>query len=371
MRYNVGNNFVFLQSRKGEEKQNTNIMIMNRLAIFRRVATLLFLMLTSVTLWGQETPSYYSLNSCKIVGVNDYYNYTGSNIDVEFSVLWDYNDGVTEDDELTKDAYTYHFVYDNGETVTSVTTVNEKGFYRLVVTGTEHEGGYGGTLTKDFYVLDVSEYTLSGDGTADTPYLIEDESDWIALATHPSYWSANTKYIKLNADVTVGSRVDNNITRSGLMVGTSGNPFKGHFIGGYDDENEKYYTLTFYYTGHGIEGVPVAPFQYTNGAQFKEFNVAGEIKKYVYGSAGLIGHNVNTTKVDDVVVDLFINCGTWDGSSSVWSHRCGGFAVDGSGVEFTNCVYQGKLFTVVDDRNGGFCGKGSAKTKFKNCLFRP
>ena len=334
---------------------------MKWLTNFKSFIFALFFTTIGVISWGQS--SYCPMNSCEIRGVNDYYPHTGSSITINYTVYDPYYDYELE--ETTE--YTKQFV--NKATNEVVTSISEVGNYILYVTGTESVGGYSGVISKEFCVINAGLYTLGEPGTEAEPYIIDSEDDWIALAIHPEYWTAD-KYVKLDANVTVGESIDGVIVRNGLMVGTSENPFRGHFIGAYDTEN-KYFTLTFYYNDHGNEGVPVAPFRYTNAAEFKNFKVAGEIKKYVYGSAGLIGHNTGATKVEEVIVGLNINCGNWDGESTIWSHRCGGFAVDGSGAEFKKCIYNGEIQTVIEDRNGGFCGKGTAQTSFNKCLYNP
>lgn len=335
---------------------------MKRLTNLKKFTLALVFALIGVISWGQS--SYWPMNSCEIRGVNDYYSYTGSSITVNYTVYDTYSGY-----ELTEiDEYTKQFV--NKATNEIVTSISEVGNYILLITGAESEGGYSGVISKEFCVIDTKLYNLSEEGTEIDPYIIENENDWIALAIHPEYWDAE-KYVKLAGNVTVGESIDGIIVRNGLMVGTSDNPFKGIFIGDHDNIENKYYTLTFYYNDHGNEGIPVAPFQYTNAAEFKNFKVAGEIKKYVYGSAGLIGHNTGATKVEEVIVGLNINCGDWDGKSTIWSHRCGGFAVDGSGAEFKKCIYNGEIQTVIEDRNGGFCGKGTAQTSFNSCLYNP
>lgn len=332
---------------------------MKRLTNFKNFTLALVFTAISVISWGQTECT--SLNDCVIKGVSDYYNLDDNNpISVTFTVLWANFEEYTLIAGADKH-YTYSFFDKDGNSVNN--PIANEGFYRLIITGTEvvdeNDACYTGTITKDFYVIKPSDHTLEETGEQSNPYIINDESDWWALATHPEYQASN-KFVKLNQNLTLGAISGENITKSGLMIES----FKGHFDG-------DGHTLTFYYTGQGEEDVPVAPFQYTDNASFSNLIVNGEIKKYVYGSAGLIGHNTGATKVEEVIVGLNINCGNWDGKSTIWSHRCGGFAVDGSGAEFKKCIYNGEIQTVIEDRNGGFCGKGSAKTSFTNCLFYP
>ena len=46
-----------------------------------------------------------------------------------------------------------------------------------------------------------------------------------------------------------------------------------------------------------------------------------------------------------------------------------GFAIDGAGISFTGCIFDGKI--TAGSNSGGFCATGDAQTKFTDCLFAP
>lgn len=317
---------------------------MKNLAIFRRVATLLFLMLTSVTLWGQ---SYIYTNWFKINGISDYYDFTGEVIPVSFSFLWYYDEVVDPDD------YTYQY-YKNGVAITSSEIIDEA-CYKLTITA-KAGSDYAGSVSQDFYV--IKSHPLSGTGESGNPYIIDDEEDWIEFATHSTYWGSD-KHVKLDGHITVGE-VDGsgNITRNALMVGDATHPFMGTFDGNND-------TLTFYYK---FAPAFTAPFRYTDGATIENIVTNGAIVTYFGMDAGLIGVNTRTsgknTTVHNVVVGVDLLC-----NDELWENEGGGFAVIGKGISFNTCVYNGKMAGANYD--GGFCGKGDDYTSFIDCVFNP
>ena len=307
---------------------------------------LTLMMIATAMSWGQV-----NLEDCTItINNNVAYLYTGTPIT---SIAYVVNNGTTPITEGYN--VSYKDSEDNDVTIGDGIGV---GKYTLTITG--NDALHTGTKSKNFYVLNASG----------SNYTIASEADWSLLANSCSDgYSYSSKTVKLTSDIVVGTKDGEVVTRSGLMVGSLDNPFTGTFDG-YQNDSDKFHKLTFYYNEAGEDGVPVAPFQYTNNAIIKNLKVDGEIHKHIYGAAGLIGHNTGaSTKVNDVLVEMFIDK-YYDGDE-VWTYRSGGFAVDGSGVGFENCVYRGKLLTVIDDRNGGFCGLGSDKTSFKNCLFDP
>lgn len=252
-------------------------------------------------------------------GLQDSYAYTGSDIDVEYNVYFD------GDMVFSPDSYT---------AAISPATVHDMGTYTLTISG-NNSADYYGSYSKSFYV------GIAGSGTEDNPYILANDGDWSMFANeayHDTYWASGT-YVDLNANISVSE-----------MVGTSQNPFCGIFNG-----NNK--TITFNYT----ENTPAntAPFRYTNGATIKKLTVNGNITTNNNGAAGLIGNNTGSTTVQDVKVSSNIN----------GKQNCGGFAIDGTGVSFTRCVYDGQI--IAETNSGGFCGTGDNSTALGNCIFKP
>ena len=191
---------------------------------------------------------------------------------------------------------------------------------------------------------------LSGSGTEGDPYQITSVADWNIFANEANaatYWASGV-YIKLS------DTWDNSSDEVSTMVGTSSNKYSGIF-----DGNGK--TLTFTKLYSGVEDNPIAPFLYVNGATIRNLTVDGEISTMVDGAAGLIGYNTGTTTVQHVKVSADIYAEN--------RQNCGGFAIDGTGVSFTSCVYNGTIQT--SGHSGGFCGLGASSTNFTNCIFIP
>ena len=201
------------------------------------------------------------------------------------------------------------------------------------------------------------EPTLTGAGTAENPYEIGSSTDWANFA----YWISNgnnaDKYYKLTANIQSGAGVSNDVSTNGIMVGTKTHPFSGIFDG-------DGYNLVFYYKHEGDDADTIAPFKYTNNATINNLNVSGGlVKSESYGVAGLIGCNLGeeTTTVNNVTVGISIY------SEGEYS---GGFAVYGSNVTFTDCIYNGS-FGSYGWYAGGFCGYGDKTTKLNGCLYNP
>ena len=205
------------------------------------------------------------------------------------------------------------------------------------------------------------------------PYVVASAEDWGKLATDvASGYSYEGKVIKLTADI---GTIENPIT---TMVGVwhenadNRKPFEGHFSG---KDGDDIHIITFIKETEGnVDNPnPIALFQNTHHATFSDLIIAGRITTHYDNAAGLIGINTRNndtdkTSVENVINGIFIDCYFNDDDEKGPTH-CGGFAVDGSGVEFNNCVYNGKF--EAWDKSGGFCGKGSNKTKLRNSLFNP
>ena len=274
----------------------------------------------------------YKYIDVEFVGLQETYSYTGGNIydDIVYTVTFDGN--VVNLGE----AYTAKI---NNSPVPTV--VQEMGTYTLTITGVHDNGtdaDYYGSISTEFSV------GISGEGTKDKPYILRSSADWNMFADvshHEQFWASGV-YALLSTSINVST-----------MVGTTEHPYCGSFDG-FD------YTLTLDYTENTPENA--APFRYTNGATIKDLTVGGNITTEHNGAAGLIGiNNERKTTVQNVGVVVNI--------SASGQENCGGFAVDGSGVEFKNCVYKGII--IAGNNSGGFCGIGSSETTFTNCLFVP
>ena len=113
-----------------------------------------------------------------------------------------------------------------------------------------------------------------GTGTAEDPYLIESEFDWVyvfvAKINNPdSYPSFCDKYYKLTADITVSYMVGMGVTNQSTAENMRA--FKGTF-----DGNNHTITLNLNVTKYDSD-TPTAPFAALDGATIKNLNVAGSI----------------------------------------------------------------------------------------------
>ena len=196
--------------------------------------------------------------------------------------------------------------------------------------------------------------TLSGLGTEGNPYLISNDDQWITFAYNVNNGTSyNGEFVKLDADISAST-----------MVGTSDNKFKGTFLGDGD------YTLTF---THGtaqsaFDEQYCAPFRYTDGATIQNLKVEGYIYTAKKFGAGLIAHNYGTTNITNCHVSTVIH------SSVGGDGTHGGFiALPEGNVNFSNCVYDGRMFTSSGtDLCGGFIGWGDNKTfNITNSLYAP
>ena len=317
---------------------------MKNLAIFRRVATLLFLMLTSVTLWGQEPEEPIKL--WQIDGVKNFYLYTNSEISLSYTV-WDDNNHEVDYNHITA------VVTDDNSSL--VSQIKDKGKYTLTVTGDGEY--YSGTVSVEFYVWDT---TLNGGGTEESPYMINNEDDWIKLCaslylTNDDGVNPSTdKFYKLGANISVETMVGKNYNAI---------PFRGTLDGSND-------TITFNKGSKDkkFDEAYCAPFRYTCGAKIHDLTVVGNIYTKAGGAAGLIGYNDNyyvaggNTNIENVVVGVnIIN------TDDVFYDA--GVVAYGLGVRFTNCVYNGILESF--SWGGGFTPYGDENTHVERCLFNP
>ena len=195
---------------------------------------------------------------------------------------------------------------------------------------------------------------LSGHGTEGDPYLISNDDQWITFAYYVNNGTSyNGEFVKLDANISAST-----------MVGTSDNKFKGTFLGDGD------YTLTFTHgTAQSAFGEQYcAPFRYTDGATIQNLKVEGYIYTSQKYAAGLVARNAGTTTITNCRVSTVIH-------SSVGSDGThGGFiALPEGDVNFSNCVYDGRMFTSSGtDQCGGFIGWHNSKTfNITNSLYAP
>ena len=275
-----------------------------------------------------NTTDYYLTLTPTIGNVYNSYKYTGSVISITPTVSYN-SKALTQGTD-----YEY--------TITPA-TVKEAGQYTITFTG---KGAYAGTYRKNFLIA----YVFSGEGTSDSPYLIENSTDWDHFAANVSSGvTYSGKVFKLMDNITVTT-----------MAGENNYEFCGTF-----DGNNK--TMTLNLTSNKYY---CAPFQAVGEATVKNLNITGSVTSSQQYASSLIGrvYYGNTVYIN--------NCT----STAVITSTYKGAAYNGSFIgytytaRFTDCVFAGKMLGADATHNGGFIGGYQYDTNpqyFTNCLFNP
>ena len=202
----------------------------------------------------------------------------------------------------------------------------------------------------------MSLRSLSGVGTAGSPYLIASETDWGNLAFNVNNLGEtySGQYFEMTSNITVSE-----------MVGTNDNRFGGTF-------NGCGHTLTFNKgaSSNRFGEGNCAPFRYINGATIKCLYVAGSIYTSDQFAAVVARANGNNT-ISNCRSGLIIN------STKQGDGTHGGFigVVEGGTTTFTNCLFDGQLIGSSTTNCGGYvgwtAGNNGARCSITNCLFAP
>ena len=204
---------------------------------------------------------------------------------------------------------------------------------------------------------------ITGDGSAENPYIISDASDWNTFASNVSNGteSYEGKYVRL------ANTFDNSSNPVTAMAGTSAHPFKGTF-----DGNGK--TLTI-----NIDGTEekCAPFHFISGATIKYLRVEGSVTTTRNYSAGIVGGILaGTVNIENCESNVTITNNQDDEGYSRNNAGLAGYMTNGT-VTIKNCLFSGNLHQGTSDRthsgiNTGMLGYAENGTlKFENCLFAP
>ena len=209
--------------------------------------------------------------------------------------------------------------------------------------------GSGWEIRNNEVVPVMNAYTLSGNGTEQSPYLIETANDWNHLASN--VFLGNTysgKYFQLSDNISVSR-----------MIGTSNSEFSGTF-----DGNGK--TLTF--TATAAAG-PTAPFRFVNGATIKDLVIDGSITTSYKNAASLIGRSRGNTAITNCVSTVAINS-NFEGDGTHGGFV--GYITEGT-TSIEGCIFNGKLLGEDTHSWGGFVGWVSegAQGNITNCIFNP
>ena len=247
----------------------------------------------------QDT-KYCSRAAVDITGFESSYDPTGSVIDIQPEFYYD--------KQLLKEGTDY-------ELTTTPLPVQEPGGYTMTFTG---KGSYAGVEKRTFVV----NADMTGEGTAENPYLITDNATWACFAQKLNDGEDFTgKYFKLSDDF------DNSSSPITITAGTDQHPFKGIFLG-----NNR--TLHIDLSGSNKY---LAPFSFINGATIQDLTVTGTITSTVEG----------------------------DGTH-------GGFAgVNNGNSTFKNCSFTGSMLGALTTSCGGFVGWTNGNLTYEDCVFNP
>ena len=190
--------------------------------------------------------------------------------------------------------------------------------------------------------------------TADNPITISSTAEWNTFVSNVNGGTSYSgKFVRLDADISVTE-----------MAGSSeSNSFQGTFLG-----NDKTLTFTKGSSESAFGEENCAPFRFTNNATFQNLKVAGDIYTSQKYAAGLVAINYGTTTITNCRVSTVIH------SSVGGDGTHGGFiALPEGNVNFSNCVYDGRMFTSYGtDQCGGFIGWHNSKTfNITNSLYAP
>ena len=173
--------------------------------------------------------------------------------------------------------------------------------------------------------------TISGSGTKDSPYLLEDAADWATFANYvnrETYWASGV-YVKMAADV---GTAEQPVT---TMVGQSSYNYQGIFDG---DGHTLTVAMTSNYYATGA-----APFLYVQNASISRLTTVGTITAggadYQYLSGIVAQCKGATIKSCVSAVDLHWPSGA---SPDTWSAGIVAYTRDGNLV-IRNCAFTGSF----------------------------
>lgn len=277
--------------------------------------------------------NYYVEGNATIINLPDGYDHTGSEIPVTYGMTFE-GTALTETTDF----------------IASFTPspVIEIGDYTLTLSG-NNSNNYYGSVSQTFTVINGH---LEGGGTAEDPYLIENEHDWSVLTNRVDYGTGCDSYYKLAADLIIAEGEPIN-----TIIGTTTHPFTGHFDGGW-------HTLTININRTGIYA---APFGVVNGATIENLKVVGTIStdnKFAGGIVGWVNNSgTNETHINNCISAVNIESSV-DGDGS---H--GGLAgqVEQGLLRFENCAFEGSITGAKTERCAGFVSWRQGKVEYNNC----
>ena len=199
------------------------------------------------------------------------------------------------------------------------------------------------------------EFLLTGTGTSEDPYSIDNAEQWNNFADAVSIgYTFSGQYVKLNEDISVTE-----------MVGTGeNNSFQGIFLGnGKTLTFNKTISQNYYYS---------APFRYVNGATIQDLKVKGDIYTYGYYTGGLVACCYGTTNIINCRIGSVIH--NWGDDDSSYYYHSGFVAKHWSGaLTITGCAFTGCLLTkdIYANMSGFVAYSQGTSLTITNSLFDP
>lgn len=190
---------------------------------------------------------------------------------------------------------------------------------------------------------------LSGNGTEQDPYLIQNEADWATFTYNNNIGIGTKCFYKLTADITLGTEEEPLTT----IIGTDKKNFRGTFDGDfhtihiYMDRTEKY----------------AAPFGVTDGATIKNLKVDGTITTTNKFAGGIVAYANNgidrTTSLINCISSIHIICDNIITVDSLKPYDCTHGGLVGQNergtLSFENCIFDGWIRDFTDEKKANKC----------------
>ena len=204
-----------------------------------------------------------------------------------------------------------------------------------------NKGAGGDYIYMHFESADI--LPLSGTGTFDDPWEINNTNDWNIFARKVALDIESDEHYELKNDIEVT-----------MPAGTQDHPFYGWFFG-----NNK--TITVNINGSGMG---TAPFVNINGATIKNLTVKGSVTSSGLHASGLVGICSGTNPV------YILNCGVL--ANIKGTQYAGGIVGHGGKANLTmQNSYFGGTINGFSDYAGGLVGWCEDMTMtMRNCLFK-
>ena len=220
---------------------------------------------------------------------------------------------------------------------------------------------------------------LSGSGTKDDPYKIQNADDWNNLADYVAEDKNNScdgLYFQMTDNI---GTTENPITKPlGKQVGDNKLTDRNRFAGIFDGNNK---TLTVNITNVNNPWFEhnknyCAPFAYVENVTIKNLHVTGTITTTGQFASGLVGQSGPDNKIARGACTIE-NChvsatfvGNTEGKGVYGNHGIF-IAIAEGNATITNCWFDGALTGSNYYYSGGFIGLNKAVANLSNCLFNP